>query len=132
MSEQKEIRFTLPTAEDHADFSSLCIVKGMTRGEAATKLVKREIEKNRHKLFEEDGSAKWVDQPTLIDALSKLVPPISTNPQTLYNYRTGGRMDGLFGSDGGKGLLYNLRACIDFFREIQSNPRLTRSAKAEA
>jgi len=135
MNEQKEIRFTLPEPVDYdryADFQRLCIINGEKEGAGVARIIKREVEKNRSKLYDDNGKMKWVDQPTLIAALAEQKPPIKTNPQTLYNYRNGGKMAGMYGSDGGKGLLYNLRACILFFREIQAAPRENRSAKAEA
>jgi hypothetical protein len=135
MREQKEIRFTLPTADDYRvyeDFHRLCIVNGEKDRDVFARLMKSEVERNRDKLYDERGNLKWVDQPTLITRLAEQDPPIRTTSQTLYNYRMAGKLDGLFGSDGGKGLLYNLRGVIMFFREIQAAPRENRSVQAEA
>lgn len=135
MSEQttKEIRFTLPTDADyanHALFQALCIINGEKEGAGFAKLVAAALVQHHDKLFDEKGKFKWVDQPTLIRELAR--KGISTNAQTLYNYRARGDMDGLFGSDGGKGLLYNLKGCILFFNSIKNQPRRKAGATAKA
>lgn len=117
---QKEVRFMLPE-DEHADFyerfKKLAIIGGKKEATLFSELIQDYVQRNGNILAE----ATWVSQPELIERLAE--QGINTNAQTLYNWREEGLLDGLFGYDGGKGVLYRLEGVALMYESIKARPR---------
>ena len=119
----KEIRFVFSKAEHYkqfTEFQRLCILNGETEGEGVARLIAIEMESSvAKKLYQ----YTWVTQNQLIAELARV--GLSTNPVTLYNYRTKDKIRGLFKENSShQGLLYNLEGMTMFFRSLPSRQNI--------
>lgn len=119
----KEVRFFVEGSESieiYEKLKKLAIINGKTDSQVFLKLMTEFVNsKENQKLLTEKN---WVTQAELIERL-QTEHNIKTNPQTLYNWRDWGFLNGLYASDGGKGLLYDYDGVALIYPTLKERPR---------
>lgn len=118
-SKHSPIRILFSKPDDSAvweRFKTLAVVKGESPPDYLIRIIEKDLGKKSNADILQ--SATWVKQADLIKRL-KTDYQIKTNSQTLYNYRKGGLLNGLFGTDGGQLIMWNLEGVAKAFKEMQ-------------
>jgi len=123
MASTKEIRVSLELDEHQktaADFAVLAVIRGVSYEGALVDAMNDHIKRYGKPLLR----GTWLSQTDLIDRL-KDDYGITTNSQTLMNYRNEGRLNKLYCSDGKKKVFYLLEEIVKVFQ----SPRNRRHAE---
>lgn len=116
MANIKEIRASF---EDEAareavkSLTILSVIKGQPFEETLADAIKAFLRLKEHEEKLSEGT--WLSQTELIERL-KADFEISTNPQTLLNYRNAGHFKGIFCADGEKKVFYILEKVAEVFK----------------
>ena len=115
------IKFYFSTQKDYEiwdDFKTLAIINNQAPQDYLATILDKHLASSAAKRLKD---TTWVSHKQLIERLESEFG-ITTNPQTLSNYRKSGYLDGLFGSDGGRLIVYDLNGVAAKYKEIQGTP----------
>lgn len=117
----KEIRFPLNNETDLEKFEQfrvLSAIKGEFVSDYLAKIINKELNRKANKTTLK--ATEWVWQKDLLKRLDKK-HGIKISKQTLYDYRSKGYLDGLYGSDGKLStfVIWNLDGVADKIKEVK-------------